>query len=134
MSARRAALAFGLAGLVAGGAHVIATDAGNVRLWREVLPLAGVIGALLGAVLRPAGWRRGALTALLAVPAFAVLYAVAETAMMAGRGEISGLAGWADGVIHWTGVVLGKATVGVGAAVLAGAVAGAWVNRKIAAA
>lgn len=128
-SRRRAALAFALVGLLAGSAHVVASDAMSLRLWREVLPLAGIVGAVLGALLRPAGWRRGGLVALLAILLFAFAYALAETAMMAGRGEIDSLADWPAQVLHWTLVVLQKSALGAAVATVAGAAAGQWLRR-----
>ncbi len=128
-SRRRAAFAFGLVGLLAGAAHVIASDSESLRLWREVLPLACVVGAVLGAVLRPPGWRRGASLALLAVFVFALAYAIAETAMMASRNEIEQLVDWPASILHWTGVVLAKSAVGALVAILSGAAAGHWLGR-----
>lgn len=125
----RCAGAFAAAGLVAGAAHVLWTDADSLRLWREVLPLAGLIGATVGAIFRPAGWRRGALAALLAAPAFALAYAVAEASMMAGRGEVSGLGGWLSGVADWTAIVLARSAAGASVAIAAGAAAGWRLGR-----
>jgi len=128
-SRRRAAAAFAAVGLAAGAVHVIAADAGDPRLWRETLPLAGVVGALLGAAVRPTGWFAGLLTAILAVPVFAFAYAVAETAIAASRGDVAGLAGWSASISHWTEQVLAQATVGAAAAILASAAAGFWLGR-----
>ncbi|MEQ8654477.1 MAG: hypothetical protein RIC87_18560 [Kiloniellales bacterium] len=128
-SRRRAALAFALVGLLAGAAHVLASEGDSLRLWREVLPLACLIGALLGLVFRPAGWRKGALVAFLAIPAFAFAYALAETVMLANRGALSGLADWPATVLHWLGVVLAKSALGGVVATLAGALAGYWLRR-----
>lgn len=50
--------------------------------------------------------------------------------MMAGRGEIAGLADWAAGVLHWTGVTLSQAAVGGTVATVAGAAAGQWLGRR----
>ncbi len=129
-SRRRAAAAFAVVGLLAGAAHVLATEPGSLRLWREVLPLAALIGAALGALVRPVGWGRGALVALLAAPAFAVAYAIAEAAMMASRGDIVGVGEWLAAVGHWTVVVLGKAAIGAAAAMAGGAAAGRWLGRR----
>lgn len=130
VSRRRASAAYATVGLLAGAAHVLASDGDSIRLWREVLPLAGIVGALLGAFMRPVGWLRGALVAMLAVPGFALLYAFAETAMMAGRGEVSTPADWVMGVAHWAGVVLAQAAAGGVVAALAGAAAGGWLGSK----
>jgi len=128
-SRAHAAAFFAVAGLLAGAAHVLATEAGDLRLWREVLPLAGVVGAILGAAVRPANWRQGVLTALLALPAFALAYALAETAMMYARGEISSPAEAVRALAHWFAVVVRKAAVGAVAANLFGGVAGWLLGR-----
>ncbi|GAB5467446.1 MAG: hypothetical protein Kilf2KO_04760 [Rhodospirillales bacterium] len=128
-SRRRAALGFALVGLLAGGAHVLASEADSLRLWREVLPLACLVGAILGVLFRPARWLSGALVALLAVFGFALAYAVAETAILAGRGEIAGLGAWPASIFHWIGVVLAQSALGGAVAVLAGALAGVWIGR-----
>lgn len=129
---RQAALAFALVGLLAGSAHVLSSEPESLRLWREVLPLACIVGAVLGALFRPSGWRAGALLALLAIPGFALAYALAETAMMASRGELAGLADWPASVVHWTGVVLRQALVGAVVAALAGVLAGRWLGQRAA--
>lgn len=130
ISRRRAAGAFAVVGLLAGAAHVLATEAGDLRLWREVAPLAVLLGALLGAAFRPVGWRQGAALALIAIPAFALAYALAETAMTAGRGELSGVGDGAAAAAHWIGVVMRQAAIGGVAAALAGAAGGAWLGRS----
>ena len=119
-----AAAAFAAAGLIAAAAHVLLTDPQSLRLWRETLPLAAGVGAALGALVRPAGWRQGAALALLAIPAFALAYATAETAMAATRREVTTLADWPASIVRWTGTVLQKALAAGGVAVVAGAVAG----------
>lgn len=129
-SRRRAAGGFAVVGLFAGGAHVLGADPADMRLWREVLPLAVLLGALLGAAFRPVGWRQGAVLALVAVPAFALAYALAETAMMAGRGELAGIGDGAAATAHWIGVVMRQALIGGGVAVVAGAAVGAWLGRS----
>ena len=126
----RAAAAFAAVGLLAGGAHVVATDIASQRLWREVLPLACLIGAILGALTLPTGWRRGALVAFVAAPAFALAYSVAEVAMMIVRGEITDFREWMMAILHWLFVVLDKATIGALVATLAGAAAGRWLGRS----
>lgn len=131
-SRRRAAAAFAAVGLLAAAAHVLTTEPESMRLWRETLPLAALIGALAGAVLRPADWRRGALIGLLAAPAFALAYALAESAMMAGRGEIAGAGEWLAAVWRWFVVVIRQAAVGALAAALGGAVAGHWLGGRAA--
>ncbi len=125
----RAALSFALVGLLAGTAHVLAHEPESPRLWREVLPLACIVGAVLGALFRPSGWFQGLLVALLALPGFAIVYAVAETAMMAGRGEIAGLAEWPAWILHWTALVLTRSAVGGLVAIMAGAAAG-WLSKR----
>lgn len=128
-SRRRAALAFAAVGLVAAAAHALASDAGSLRLWRETLPLAGLVGAAAGAILRPSGWSAGALVSLLAVFAFALAYGVAETAIAAGRGDIAGPGGWVESLVRWTADVVAKAGVGGTVAILAGGAAGHWLGR-----
>lgn len=125
----RAAALFGGVGLIAGAAHVLMDDAENLRLWREVLPLAVLVGGALGAIFRPIGWCKGALAALLAVFAFAIAYSVAETAILASRNEVTGLAGWTASIFRWIGVVLSKAAIGGSVATLAGGVGGYWLHR-----
>jgi|GEM_PF-1831780 hypothetical protein len=126
----RAAALFASVGLIAGTAHVLTSDAENLRLWREVLPLAALVGGVLGAVFRPLGWRKGAHAALLAVFAFSIAYGVAETAILASRNEVSGLAGWTVSIFHWMGVVLSKAAIGAVTATLAGGFVGFWLHRR----
>ncbi len=126
-----AAALFAGVGMIAGAAHVLMDDAENLRLWREVLPLAALVGSVLGAIFRPNGWRKGALAALLAVFAFAIAYGVAETAILASRNEVTGLAGWTASIFHWIGVVLSKAAIGGLTTTLAGSVGGFWLRRRV---
>lgn len=125
-----AAAIFASVGLIAGAAHVGFNEADNIRLWREVLPLAGIVGACLGAAFRPTRWLSAALTALLAILAFAMVYGIAETAILASRGEISGVYGWAVSSIYWAGEVLSKAAFGGIVAILAGAMSSRWLNWR----
>lgn len=126
----RAAVLFGGVGLIAGAAHVLVSDMDNVRLWREVLPLAGFVGGGLGGLFRPIGWRRGALAGLQALLAFATAYAIAETAIQASQNEIAGVAGWISSVAIWVVVVLSKAAVGGIVAIIASGALGLWLERR----
>lgn len=128
-SRRLAAAAFAGVGLSAGAAHVLVSDSESLRLWREALPLAGLTGALLGAVFRPNDWLSGASTSFLALPAFSVSYGLAETAIIATQNEITGLASWIASIAYWAGEVLAQAAIGGAIAILAGATAGLWLGR-----
>ncbi len=128
-SRRQAAIMFAAVGVAAATVHVLWHDAGNLRLWREALPLAALVGALLGAVFRPCGWRVGGLVALAAIPIVALGYGTAETAILAGRGTITGAVGWIESIVFWVGVVLAKVAIGGITAILAGAAAGRWLGR-----
>ena len=127
---RQAAISFAMVGLIAGTAQVLTSDIDNTRLWREVIPLASLVGAVLGTVLQPCGWRSGAVAAVLALLSFTLTYGVAETAMMAGRGEIDNFLQWPASILHWTGLVLSQAAIGGIAATLAGGIAGNWLRRQ----
>lgn len=117
-------MAFAIVGLLAGAAHVLGRDADSLRLWRETLPLACLAGAVLGLCLRPTGWLRGALAGVVGAPIAAIGYAIAETAMMSTRGEVTGVGDIAAALLYWTGLVLGQAALGAAVAAVAGAVAG----------
>ena len=125
-----AALAFGVAGVVAAAAHVLTTNPDSVRLWRETVPLGLLVGGMLGAAFRPMGWRAGALLALVALPLFAFIYGVAEVAMMTSRGEIEGPEVWPDVLLLWMAIVLYQAGVSGVVAVIGGGLAGAWLERR----
>jgi len=129
-SHRLAAALFASVGLMAATAHVLASEAENLRLWREVLPLAALVSAVLGAVFRPIGWLRGALTACVAVFVFAIAYSIAETAILASRNEIAGFSEWAASIFYWMGVVLSKAAIGGSVATLAGGASGFWLGHR----
>lgn len=125
-----AAALFAGVGLMAGAAHVLASDAENPRLWREVLPLSALTGGALGAIFRPLGWRQGALAALLAVFAFAIAYSVAETAILGTQNEVTGFTGWTGSIFHWMGIVLSKAALGGSFATVAGGAGGFWLRHR----
>lgn len=129
-SRKLAAALFASVGFMAATAHVLASDAENLRLWREVLPLAALVGAVLGALFRPAGWLQGALTACVAVFVFAIAYSVAETVIYDGQNEIARFSGWAASIFYWMGVVLSEAAIGGIVATLAGGSGGFWLRRQ----
>jgi hypothetical protein len=116
---RRAALAFGTAGLLAGVFHVIAETDGALRDWRQTVPLAAVVGAALGAAFPPRGQAavHGALLAAAGFVGFAVLFAL-------GHELISG-GGW--GAL-WRALGVAAGPTGL-AAVALGAAAG-WLARR----
>jgi hypothetical protein len=72
----RAALAFAAVGAAAAAVHVLTDTPGNVRDWRQTLPLAAVLGAALGAGLRPASAASGLAAAVLGMAGFAVVFAL----------------------------------------------------------
>jgi hypothetical protein len=127
---RQAAIIFAVVGLLAGSAHVLANDASSVRLWREILPLAGIACAAFGWLLRPRGYFLGAIAATSALIGFTLAYAVAETVMAAGRGEIEDLIEWQTSILHWADVVFSQAALAWHAGLLAGGLAGMWLGRR----
>jgi len=120
---RRAALAFAAAGAAAAAVHVLADTPAALRDWRQTLPLAAAVGAALGAALRPAGWRAGALAGLAGLAAFAALFALGHGAVAAAQGGA-----FANEALQALGrtlaLILGPA--GLATPALA-ALAGAWV-------
>lgn len=77
----RAALLFALAGAGAAALHVMIETPGALRDWRQTAPLALVLGAALGWIAAPASARRGALTALTGLVAFAAAFALGHAAI-----------------------------------------------------
>ena len=126
-----AAIAFAAVGLVAGAAHVLANDVESLRLWREVSPLAVLVGACVGALARPRDWLSGGLASFLALLVFAVAYGVAEAFIGVGRDEVAGLAEWVASVGFWAKKVLAQAALGGAAATLAGAAMGHCLCRRM---
>ncbi|MEO1194032.1 MAG: hypothetical protein AAFY02_19905 [Pseudomonadota bacterium] len=127
---RWAALLFALVGLLAGATHVLTTAPESVQLWREVLPLACLVGAGLGALLRPRDWFRGAAAAAIALLVFALAYALAETVIQVRRGEVSGLDAMLESLLHWSLVVISKIGLAGLVAIAAGALAGFFLSRS----
>ncbi|MGF1658600.1 MAG: hypothetical protein ACFCUS_04175 [Rubrimonas sp.] len=80
----RAAALFGAAGLLAACAHVAVETPGALRDWRQTVPLAGLTGAALGWIGRPASAKAGAALAAAALAAFAALFALGHVAISGG--------------------------------------------------
>ena len=57
---------------------------GELRDWRQTLPLAALVGAALGWIGRPASAKAGAALAAAALAAFAVLFALGHVAISGG--------------------------------------------------
>jgi hypothetical protein len=130
-SRRRAAIVFAMVGLVVGSAHVLVNDASSIRLWREILPLAGLACGAFGWLLRPHRYYLGMLAGTLAVLGFTLTYAVAETIMTAGRGEIDGLTEWWISIMHWAGMVFSQTRMAWLTSILVGGLAGAWLGWRV---
>lgn len=115
----RAALAFSVAGLAAASLHVIVETPGALRDWRQTLPLAALVGALLGAI--PSPRRRGAAEAVLLGGGIAVAGLMGFAAAFAiGHGLISGgsvLGAFSRSISAMAGTT---GLAAVGAAMLAG--------------
>jgi hypothetical protein len=98
---------------------VLADTPAELRDWRQTVPLAAALGALVGALLSPRGWAFGALAAAAACLDFAILFGAGHAliardlaafwpgllgalAGLVGAGGVAavalgGLAGWACG-------------------------------------
>ena len=83
---RRAALAFGAAGALAAAVHVLTETPGELRDWRQTLPLATLVGAALGAALRPVGWRAGLAAGFGGLVAFMAAFALGHGMIAAAQG------------------------------------------------
>jgi len=80
----RAAQSFALAGAGAAALHVALETPGDLRDWRQTLPLAAGLGAGAGWVAAPKGALSGALTAAGGLIAFAALFALGHAAISGG--------------------------------------------------
>ncbi|SDZ76711.1 hypothetical protein [Rubrimonas cliftonensis] len=95
---------------------------GELRDWRQTLPLASALGAGLGALTRPRGPRVGAGWTLAALADFALLFAVGHGVIEGSLAAAwAGLRGAAATLLGWTGAV----------ALALGAVAG-WLAGRLA--
>ena len=125
----RCGLIFAVAGLTAGAVHIVEVAPESLRLWREVLPLTGVVGFILGAVVRPSGVRAGAITGVAAVMIFALTYSLSETIVQAFQGKLLDATSWVTSIIEWTGIVISKMSIAAFAAILCGVIGG-WLIQK----
>lgn len=125
----RCGLIFAVAGLTAGAVHIVEVAPESLRLWREVLPLTGVVGFILGAVVRPFGVRAGAITGVVALMIFALTYSLSETIVQAFQGKLLDATSWVNSIIEWTGIVISKMSIAAFAAILCGVIGG-WLIQK----
>lgn len=130
--AARGALALALAGMGAAAAHVLVETPGEARDWRQTLPLAALVGAVLGRFgLAPrlrAGRGRaaraaGAALAAGGLAAFAAVFAGGHVAIETARGAE---AGWAESLARAVAAVAGPG----GLAALAFAALAGWLAGR----
>lgn len=117
----RSALIFGLAGAGAAVAHVLADTPAEMRDWRQTLPLAFLLGAAAGGLLRPRSAVSGALVAAAACLDFAILFAAGHALIQRDA------AAFVPGLM---GALGGLAGAGGAAAIALGAVAGWACGRS----
>ncbi|MEL0003725.1 MAG: hypothetical protein VW620_11990 [Rhodospirillales bacterium] len=124
--------AFAVAGVIAGAVHVLTVAPESFRLWREVLPLSGAVGFLLGALIRPSGMFAGAAAGVAALFIFALAYSLGETLIQVIQGELLGVRSWILSVLHWMNEVLTQIGVAAAAAVFLGGILGLLISRSLA--
>lgn len=90
MTRLRSALLFAAAAGGAAALHVVVDTPGTLHHWRQILPLALILGALVGALVRPKGALWGAIAAMIGLWAFAAVFAVGHGAIAALQGDAFG--------------------------------------------
>jgi hypothetical protein len=110
VSRTRGAALFALAGAGAAAVHVLTETPGALRDWRQTLPLAALLGALLGwfgfaaPQGRLAGAKRGAALVIGGLAAFTLVFATGHALISGSHGFGPSLGRTAAAVISPTGV------------------------------